>query len=199
MDELPADAALVALTGAVAGDAVADAVDPAELLDVDVDRFARMSTSIAAGRRSGFQRLRLAEPQAPQDAADGRRRETEPGGDRRARAALAPQSRDLVDDRLGRRPMQAVRPGSAVHRAGLAFRPEAINPLAHRSDADPESLGHGLRALPLDHAARQLGSTKRRQARILMDLHPVPREAGSLGNFSFPDQDRMDNLMQAHS
>ena len=38
MQELPAAAALLA--GPVAGDAVADAVDPAELLDVDVDQLA---------------------------------------------------------------------------------------------------------------------------------------------------------------
>src|SRR4051794_38149443 len=37
---LPVGAALVALCGAIAGDAVADASDAAELLDVDVDEFA---------------------------------------------------------------------------------------------------------------------------------------------------------------
>ena len=41
VDELPADAPAVALTGAIAGDAVADFVEAAELLDVDVDHLAR--------------------------------------------------------------------------------------------------------------------------------------------------------------
>ncbi len=38
--ELPADAASVAVAGAVAGDAMARAVEAAELLDVDVDELA---------------------------------------------------------------------------------------------------------------------------------------------------------------
>ena len=37
MDELPADPAAAALTGAVAGDAVADPVEFTELFDVDMD------------------------------------------------------------------------------------------------------------------------------------------------------------------
>ena len=46
MDELPAGAAgLVALAAAVAGDAVADALEAAELLDVDVDQLAGVSCS----------------------------------------------------------------------------------------------------------------------------------------------------------
>jgi hypothetical protein len=40
MNELPADATAVALTGAIAGDAVTDLVKATELLDVDVDHFA---------------------------------------------------------------------------------------------------------------------------------------------------------------
>ena len=40
MDELPADAAAVALAGAIAGDAMANAVEVAELFDVDMDHLA---------------------------------------------------------------------------------------------------------------------------------------------------------------
>ena len=40
VDELPADAAAVALAGAVAGDAMADLIEAPELLDVDMDQLA---------------------------------------------------------------------------------------------------------------------------------------------------------------
>src|SRR5262245_66398630 len=49
MDILPADAAAVALAGAVAGDAVAYLVEPAELFDVEVDHLAGLLALISAG------------------------------------------------------------------------------------------------------------------------------------------------------
>jgi hypothetical protein len=49
MDEVPADALVPA--AAVAGDTVADAVDPAELLGIDVDEFTRGRALIADHRR----------------------------------------------------------------------------------------------------------------------------------------------------
>ena len=45
VQEFPADAALCCAPRAVAGDPVADAVDPAELLDVDVDQLAGRARS----------------------------------------------------------------------------------------------------------------------------------------------------------
>jgi hypothetical protein len=52
MDELPtqplAAAATVALAAAIAGDTMADAIDAAELFDVDVDQLARGLALIAA-------------------------------------------------------------------------------------------------------------------------------------------------------
>ena len=48
VDELPADAAAVALAGAVAGDVVADALETAELFNVDVNDLARLLAFIAA-------------------------------------------------------------------------------------------------------------------------------------------------------
>src|SRR5438067_5941392 len=59
VDELPADAAAVALAGAIAGDAVADPVETTELFDIDVDHLAGRGALIAA-RRLG--RLQVADP-----------------------------------------------------------------------------------------------------------------------------------------
>ncbi len=112
VDELPAEPlaarAPVALTFAVAGDAVADAVDPAELFDVEVDQLAGMLALIAAHRRYELEGLELVEPQAPQDAADGGWRNADVCRDLLAGEALAPQRGELLDDRLGCRPMQTV-------------------------------------------------------------------------------------------
>src|SRR5262249_54082499 len=77
MDELPAEpfapCSPIALPSAIAGDAVADAIDPAELLDVDVDHLARVLRLVAARRFARLQCTDLIEPEPPQDATDRRR------------------------------------------------------------------------------------------------------------------------------
>jgi hypothetical protein len=59
VDELPAEAlatpAPIALAAAIAGDAVADAVDAAEFLGVDVQELARVLALIAADRLARLQ------------------------------------------------------------------------------------------------------------------------------------------------
>lgn len=49
VDILPADAALAALTGAVAADVMANAVDAAELFDIDTDQLTWLVALIADG------------------------------------------------------------------------------------------------------------------------------------------------------
>ena len=79
MQEVPADAA--AALGPVAGDAVADAVDPAELLDVEVDQLAGPCPLVAEDLRLGVERLEPTEAVAAQDQAHGGDRAAEPAGD----------------------------------------------------------------------------------------------------------------------
>ena len=55
VDELPAGAARAALP-AIAGDAVADALEAAELLDVDVDQLAGLLALVAAHRLGRLER-----------------------------------------------------------------------------------------------------------------------------------------------
>jgi hypothetical protein len=70
-----------------------------------------------------------------------------------------------------------MRPRAAVLKASLSLSPEALDPFAHRLDANSEGHSHRLRILPLNqHATRQLCSTMRRKAGILMDVHSVPSE-----------------------
>ena len=57
MDELPTDATAVALSGPITGDAMADLVEAAEFLDIDVDHLAGSLSFVAAHR---FGRLQVA-------------------------------------------------------------------------------------------------------------------------------------------
>lgn len=83
----------------VAGDAVTDAVDPTELLRVDVDEFARPLALIADDRRPNFERAQPAETETAQDPADGGAWKREAFGDGLTRQPRAPQSLDLHADR----------------------------------------------------------------------------------------------------
>src|SRR3954468_2259116 len=89
VDELPSDAPALALPRSVGGDAMTDAVEAAELFDIDVDQFAGMLTLVAAHRRGRFERLDAGDAKAPEDAADRGRRDTDRGCDVLARPALA--------------------------------------------------------------------------------------------------------------
>ena len=84
------------LPATVAGDAVADLVELAQLFDVDVDQLAGMLALVAPQRLSRLQRLQRVEPKTPQDAADGSGRDLELAGDLLARVALPAQDLDGV-------------------------------------------------------------------------------------------------------
>src|SRR3954471_21966692 len=131
VDELPPDAPALALTGSIAGDAMADAVEAAELFDIDVDQVAGMFALVAANRRGGFERLHAVEAEAPEDAADRGRRDADCGRDVLARPALAAQGFDGRDRGCRRRPVQVMGPGGAIVEAFDAFGLEARPPLAH--------------------------------------------------------------------
>ena len=128
---LPADAASVALAGAVAGDAVAWAVEAAELLDIDVDEFAGVLAFVAPHRLGRFERLEAVEPEAPQDTADGRGGDPDLGRDLRAAPTLPAERGDLLDHWRRGRPAQSVRSRRAVLQAFAPLGPEARDPFAH--------------------------------------------------------------------
>src|SRR3954463_6222909 len=128
VDELPSDAPALALTGSVAGDAMADPVEAAELFDIDVDQFAGLFALVAANRRGGFERLDAGEAEAPEDTADRGRRDTDCNGDLLARPALAAQGFDGRDRGCRRGPVQAMGPGGAIRQALVAFGLEARPP-----------------------------------------------------------------------
>src|SRR5215203_3848440 len=112
-DELPAGALTsgpcVALPAAVAGDAVADLVEAAELLDVDVDEFAGVLAFVAPHRLGRLEVPEAAQAGAFEDAADRGGRDPGDLGDVLAREALAAQRDRLIDDGRARRLSQALR------------------------------------------------------------------------------------------
>lgn len=81
MDILPTDPPGVALAGPVTGDPVTDPIEFAQLLDVDVDDLAWGGSFIPADRLGRLQRRKPIEAEAPENAADGRRRNADLGGD----------------------------------------------------------------------------------------------------------------------
>ena len=91
VDELPANAPAIALTGAIAGDAVADFVEATELFDVDMDHLARRFALIAVHRLGRLQVAYPVQSQPAQDPAHGGRRYLEFGRDLLAGVALPPQ------------------------------------------------------------------------------------------------------------
>jgi hypothetical protein len=199
MDELPADAAAVALAGAVAGDAVPDPIKAAELFDVDMDHLARRFALVADDRHGRLQILDPAQAQTLQNPADRSRADAGLLGDLLAGATLAAQGFDPFGRRLGGRPVKAMRPRGAVDQASRAFGLEAGDPLADRFARHAHGGGHRHGRLAFNqHPPHQLGSTVRRQASILMDVHPVPPWTLKLRNLSFLGPDRMDNLLRAH-
>src|ERR1041384_8505891 len=118
---------------------MADPVEAAELFDIDVDEFAGMFALVAAHRGGGFKRLDAVEAEAPEDAADRSRRDTDCSSDLLARPALAAEGFDGHDRGCRGRAAAGVRPGGAILQAFGAFGLEARHPLAHRFDGDTAS------------------------------------------------------------
>ena len=94
MHIFPADPSGLALAGALAGDAVADAIELAELFDVDVDDLAGSCALVAADRLGRFESGKPIEAQPLQDAADRGGRNPDFRGDLLAGMALPAQSLD---------------------------------------------------------------------------------------------------------
>jgi hypothetical protein len=89
MKILPAGAALIALAGAISGNAVADAVDTAELFDIEVDQLARHVALIAHDLWLDVECAEPPEAETAQHGADGRTGQVELACDLRTGATLA--------------------------------------------------------------------------------------------------------------
>jgi hypothetical protein len=155
---------------------MADAVEPAELFDVDVDHLAGLLALIAAHRGGRLKRIDPVQSQPLEDTADGGRRDAELGGDLLSGVARSAQYPDLLDNSLWRGLSQPMRSRAAVAQSGQTLATKPLNPLANRPRADACGLADRLRRLPaLDKPHNPL-STMPRQTGILVHVHPVLRE-----------------------
>src|ERR1700689_2969298 len=94
MHIFPADPSGLALACAIAGDAVTNAIEFAELLDVDVEDLAGSCAFVATDRLGRFERRKPVETQSLQDAADGGGRNPDLRGDLLAGVTLSSQTFD---------------------------------------------------------------------------------------------------------
>jgi FtsZ-binding cell division protein ZapB len=97
VQRLPAGAALAALAGPVAGDAVADAVDAPELLRVEVEQLARFVARVADDGRLGIEGSEPAQAEPAQHEAHRREWQARLPGNGWPGQALAAQPGDLGD------------------------------------------------------------------------------------------------------
>ena len=192
----PAPAARVPALRAVAGDAVAEPLEAAELLDVDVDQLAGMLALVAAdrlGRLEGLERLRPSRLRMRLTVA----------GETPASAAIC-----LPVQRWRRRASTCATTAAGVgrrrrcgreERSFSPARPSASKRATHLRTVrgqTPAARAAAFGVCPLRTCAHNPLSTKRRQTGILVDVHPVLRESLKRRNSSFLAQDRMDNLLK---
>ena len=201
MDELPAGAAAgrVALP-AVAGDAVADPLEAAELLDVDVDQLAGMLALVAAdrlGRLEGLMRLRPRRLRMRLTVA----------GETPTSAAIC-----LPVKRWRRRADHLLDNGRGVgcrsrcgrdERSSNPARPSALKRATHLRTVrgqTPAARAAASGVCPLSTIARTMRSRPSgvRRAFLWMFIR-FSEESLKSRNSSFLGQDRMDNLLKAHS
>src|SRR5262245_4910231 len=140
VDVLPADAP--DLSPPIAGDAMADATDPPEFLDIQVHQPARPGVLVSLDGHGGLERAEPTQPMTLEYPGDGRATEPQGPGDLGAGPALAAQPEDPRDELGGRRRRLPPRPARAVLQAGPAFGPVALDPLPDGPLTHAERLRH---------------------------------------------------------
>ena len=99
VDKFPAGSALVALSPPIAGDAMADAVDSAEVLDVNMDQLTGPLALIADDLGLGVEAGEAAKAASAQGKADGGCRTVQPARDDGTAEALSAQGLDPLSPR----------------------------------------------------------------------------------------------------
>lgn len=121
MDELPTAAARAGIAGALAGNAMTDALETTELLDVDMDHLAGMLALVASDRLGRFDISQSRQSSTLENAADGGGRDADLMGDVLAGPTLPPQRHDALGDQR------------STASAGRPCRPVALTPIRTKS------------------------------------------------------------------
>src|SRR5262245_23086706 len=177
---------------------MADAVETAELLDIDVYQVARLVTLIATHRLCWPKVLQPRQSGPLEHPAHRCRRDGDHTCNVLARKAQAPQRNDPI----GHSPFGCMRtapgPRRTVGHAGTAFGLVALDPSLHdlrRHRELQRCLGWGKAAF--NDRKRHLLSTQRRETGILMNVHSGPPTNLKRDNSSLLGRARMDNLLKA--
>jgi hypothetical protein len=169
MDELPSDASRVLPT--ITGDAMTDAADAAQLLDIHVDELAGMLPLVSANRLFGLQALESREAVTGQDTSDRGRTEAHAGSDLRAGVAAPAKADHLLDPIRMDLPRHSIRPGTAIDQgrlAGLLISPLPLEGRPSRDSGRRGGPGHGH---PSEYSIDKHESTGRATSGILVKLH----------------------------
>ena len=160
------------MPGAVAGDAVADSVEPAQTLDIKVDEATRLLVFVTDDRLGGFDVPDPRQAGALQDAADSGWRNPGFQSDMPTRQPLPPQLGHAQGQGFPGLARDAPWPRRTVAHRSAPASPIPSDPAGHDLGANARHLP-GLRlAQPArDHGNRHLLSTTRRQSGILVDVH----------------------------
>src|ERR1700674_4181460 len=132
-----------------------------------------MRSLVAPHRRGRLEGAEAVQAQPLQDPADGCRRDAGLPGNRLAGQALEPQRADPGDDGFARWGVAALPPPGPVLQTGDAFDGITRHPFADGARTDACGSSGGLRRLSACHLHDDSLSTNRRQAGIVVDVHPV--------------------------
>jgi hypothetical protein len=91
-----------------------------------------------------------------------------------------------------------VKPRTAVGKPGFAVLQEARDPFVDSFLQPPRAVAMAFGGL-VQYLPHQFGLAARCQTGIPVDVRSIPRESLKLRNLSFPDPDRMGNLLKIHS
>ena len=150
------------------------ALDPAELLDVDVDQLAGPLALVAAGGLEPKQ-AQPPQPDPGEDPGDGLLGHRQQLCDLGAGETQAPQRRDRLDAVLRRRVVHRVRRRGAIEQAGLTLGPEAADPLARRPPlADLGGPGRlSQRPILINDPPAEQAALVQAERGVSVQLHPV--------------------------
>src|SRR5260370_10551188 len=169
---LPPDTPAVALPGAIAGDAMADTIEPTELFNVDMDDLAGCGALVARPRLLRFKGAQETEAARLEDARDSSHRKPQRAGNVLLGAALTAQSLDGGPGGERRLAGRCKRFGGAVPQAIHAQGADALYPLGHRRWRRIKLACRRCFAEPvIHHSAGHVLSTFRRQPGILVSVH----------------------------
>src|ERR1700726_235521 len=132
-----------------------------------------MLSLVAAHRRGRLEGAEAVQAQPLTAPAGGCRRDAGLPGNRLAGQALEPQRADPGDDGLRSWAIEPLRPRGPVLQNGDAFDGIKRHPFADGARTDACGSSGGLRRLSACHLHDDSLSTNRRQAGIVVDVHPV--------------------------